>query len=218
MLNATRLYMPRKTKYNADDVVLAAFELVREKGLAGLSAPAVAQKMGCSTMPIYSHFKNMQALEDEVVKKAWKVSMAYKARTYTGDVWIDQGIGYVHFSKEESNLFKCLLESHNPELKYEMHLANWHFLEEQLDGYEAFNDLDEMQRERVRYARAMLTHGIATAERVAANRVLLEDDELLILFLTNVSKALLTGFKDLPPVAPKDRRKFEERKKKINNF
>ena len=31
----------------------------------------------------------MQALEDEVVKKAWELSKAYKARTYTGDVWID---------------------------------------------------------------------------------------------------------------------------------
>ena len=56
--------MPRKTKYSAEDVVMAAFELVREKGLAGLSAPAVAKKMGCSTMPIYSHFENMQALEE----------------------------------------------------------------------------------------------------------------------------------------------------------
>ncbi|MGD9151230.1 MAG: TetR/AcrR family transcriptional regulator, partial [Desulfobacterales bacterium] len=62
--------MPRKTQFTAEDVVIAAFELVKEKGLAGLSAPAVAEKMGCSTMPIYSHFKNMQALEDEVVKKA----------------------------------------------------------------------------------------------------------------------------------------------------
>ena len=210
--------MPRKTQFIAEDVVTAAFELVRKKGLPGLSAPAVAGQMGCSTMPIYSHFKNMQALEDEVVKKAWKLSMAYKSRTYTGDVWIDQGIGYVLFSKKESNLFKCMLESHNPKLKYEMHLANWHFLEEQLEGYEAFSDLDETQRERVRYARAMLTHGIATAARVATNRVLLEDDELLTLFLKNVSKALLTGFKDLPPITPKDKRWFEERKKKIKKF
>ncbi len=210
--------MPRKAQFTVEDVVSAAFELVREKGLAGLSAPAVAEKMGCSTMPIYSHFKNMQALEDEIVKKAWKLSMAYKARTYTGDVWIDQGIGYVLFSKEESNLFKCLLESHNPKLKYEMHLANWQFLEEQLEGYDAFSDLDEIQQERVRYARAMLTHGIATAARVAANRILLEDDELLTLFLINVSEALLTGFKNLPPISPKDKRKFEERKKMINNF
>ena len=56
--------MPRKTQFSAEDVILAAYELVREKGLAGLSAPAVANKMGCSTMPIYSHFKNMQVLTE----------------------------------------------------------------------------------------------------------------------------------------------------------
>jgi hypothetical protein len=52
--------MPRKTQFAAEDVVTAALELVRVNGLAGLSAPEVARKMGSSTMPIYSHFKNMQ--------------------------------------------------------------------------------------------------------------------------------------------------------------
>ena len=209
--------MPRKTKYSAEDVVMAAFELVREKGLAGLSAPAVAKKMGCSTMPIYSHFKNMQALEDEVVKKIWKLSREYKAKTYSGDVWIDQGIGYVRFAKDEQNLFKCIIDAHNLELKYEMHIVNWQFLAEKLEGYEAFKDLDEGQKERVRYARAMLTHGIATAARVAANRALLEDDELLTKFLTNVSKALLAGFREIPPLAPKEIRMLKEKRKNISN-
>jgi len=210
--------MPRKKQFVAEDVVTAAFELVKEKGLEGLSAPAVANKMGCSTMPIYSHFKNMQTLEDEIVKKAWKLSMDYKAKTYTGDVWVDQGIGYIRFSQDERNLFKCMLDSRNQELKYEMHIANWQFLAEQLNGYEAFHDLTEEQQERVRYARAMLTHGIATAPRVAANRILLESDELLAKFLTNVSMALRSGFKEIPPLTPKDKRLFEEKKKKITKY
>jgi len=210
--------MPPKTRFTADDIVLAAYELVREKGLEGLSAPAVASKMGCSTMPIYSHFKNMQELEDAVVKKAWKLSMDYKSRTYTGDVWVDQGIGYVLFSKDERNLFKCMLDSRNQEFKYEMHIANWQFLEKQLKGYAPFDDLTNEQQERVRYARAMLTHGIATAPRVAANRVLLGDDDLLARFLTNVSKALRSGFKEIPPLTPKDKRLFEEKKKIIKDY
>ena len=207
--------MPRRTQFSAEDVVTAAFELVRENGLGRLSAPAVANKMGCSTMPIYSHFKNMQALEDEVVKKAWKLAMEYKAKTYTGDVWIDQGIGYVRFSKDEPNLFKCMLDARNMELKYEMSLANWQFLAEQLEGYEAFNELDGEQQVRVRYARAMLTHGIATSPRVATNRIILEDDELLTRFLTNVSQALLAGFKEMPPLTDKEKKFIEEKKKNI---
>jgi hypothetical protein len=174
--------------------------------------------MGCSTMPIYSHFKNMQALEDEVVKKIWKLSWEYKAKIYSGDVWIDQGIGYIRFSKDEPNLFKCIIDAHNQKLKYQMHIINWRIQAEQLEGYEAFNDLNEEQQERVRYARAMLTHGIATAARVAANRALLEDDELLTKFLTNVSKALLAGFREMPPLAPKEKRMLEERKKNIGMY
>ena len=210
--------MPRKTKYTAEDVVMAAFELIREKGLAGLSAPAVAEKMGCSTMPIYSHFKNMQALEDEVVKKIWKLSWEYKAKIYSGDVWIDQGIGYIRFSKDERNLFKCIIDANNQELKYQMHLINWQIQKEQLEGYQPFNDLNEEQQERVRYARAMLTHGIATAARVASNRLLLEDDELLTMFLKSVSRALLAGFMELPPLTPEEKRILEEKKKNISKY
>jgi hypothetical protein len=160
----------------------------------------------------------MQALEDEVVKKAWELSMEYKAKTYTGDVWVDQGIGYVHFARDEQNLFKCILDSHNPELKHHLHLANWQILAEQLDGYEAFSNLNDAQQEIVRYARSMLTHGIALAPRLAANRVLLENDDLLARFLTRISKALLAGYRELPPISPKDRRYFEEKKKSFTDY
>ena len=74
------------------------FELVKENGLAGLSAPLVAKKMGSLTMPIYSHFKNMQALEDEVIKKASDLVIKYQSENYTGDVRIDPAVRNVSFA------------------------------------------------------------------------------------------------------------------------
>jgi hypothetical protein len=59
----------------------------------------------------------------------------------------------------------------------------------------------------------MLTHGIATAPRVATNRNILENDELLTKFLTNVSQALLAGFRELPPFTDKERQFIEEKKR-----
>lgn len=210
--------MPRKTQFTAEDVILAAFELVREKGLAGLSAPAVADKMGCSTMPIYSHFKNMQALEDEVVKKAWKLVMNYQAERYTDDVWVDQAIGYVRFARKENNLFKCMLDGHNPELRYEMHKSQWQFLAEGLEGYEAFKGLDEDQCARLRYSRAMLSHGVAMSPNTGLNKVIVENDALLAGYLSTVSQALLKGYEGLPPLEEDKKHLLEEEIKKITDI
>ena len=210
--------MPRKTQFSAEDVVMAAFELVREKGLVGLSAPAVADKMGCSTMPIYSHFKNMQALEDEVVKKAWKLIMNYQTERYTGDVWVDQAIGYVRFARNERNLFKCMLDGRNLELRYAMHQKQWQYLAEHLEGYDAFDGLDGEQRMRVRYSRAMLSHGVAMSPKTGLNKIIVENDDLLAGFLSTVSQALLKGYEALPPLEERIKRLLKENIKKITDY
>jgi AcrR family transcriptional regulator len=203
--------MPRKTQFTAEQVVTAAFELVREKGLSGFSAPAVAEKMGASTMPIYSHFKNMQALEDEVVKKVWKLVKRYQAREYTGDVWIDQAIGYIRFAREENNLFKCILDGRNQELKLSMNRRQWENLTKALDGYNGFKELDDEKVLRVRYARVMLSHGIATAAKIGLNKIFFENDSLLARFLADASKAILQGYENVPGLEGEDKRLMEEK-------
>jgi len=209
--------MPRKPQFSADEIVSAAVELVRKKGLAGLSAPAVAEKMGCSTMPIYSHFKNMQALEDEVVKRAWQRVDRYQNATYTGDAWIDQAVGYIRFAREEKHLFRCLLDGNNQELKYHMSRHQWDTLAKALDGYAAFKNLDVEKVVRARYTRAMLSHGIATAAKVGMNKIFFENDRLLTRFLVDASQALLQGYEDLPPLEGEERRLMHEKIKEITD-
>jgi AcrR family transcriptional regulator len=171
--------------------------------------------MGCSTMPIYSHFKNMQALEDEVVKKAWKRVMNYQAERYTGDVWIDQGIGYVRFARNENNLFKCMLNGHNMKLRHELHRHQWQYLADNLKDYDAFKGLDEEQRIRLRYSRAMLSHGVAMSPDTGLNKVIVENDNLLADFLSTVSQALLKGYEALPAFDDEKRRFIEEEIKRM---
>lgn len=207
--------MPRKTQFSAEDVVSAAFELVREKGLPRLSAPAVADQMGCSTMPIYSHFKNMQALEDAVIRKCWKFVTQYQTKQFTGDVWIDQAIGYVLFARDEPNLFKCMLGGRNLKLQYEMQKRHWQYHAERLENYDGFNDLNQEQRTRVRYARAMLSHGVATSPNTGMNKIIVQNDDILAGFLTTVSGALLKGYETLPPLEADKRSLLDEKIKKL---
>ena len=182
--------MARKSQFTAEDVILGAIDSVREKGWEGLSGPAVAQRMGCSTMPIYSYFENMQALEDEVVKRAWNMVMEYQAKRYTDDVWINQAIGWIKFAWEENNLFVCMLNSRNQKLQYQLRNIHWQYLSGQLADYETFNGLDSFQIETIRYSHAMLTQGIAVSDNLGFTILFKESDEMLYGYLARATKAL----------------------------
>ena len=209
--------MPRKTQFTAEDVIKAAIDLVRKQGLSKLSASAVAEKMGCSTMPIYSHSQNMQTLEDEVVRRVWKLVMEYQAESYTGDVWVDQAIGWVVVARDEENLFKCLTDNNNLELRLEMQVKHWQYLADRLEAYNGFDGMDEELSERVRYTHALLTHGLATSPRTGFNKIIIEDDRILYGFMTNASQALIKGYKQLPPVEEAHRNYVKERRRALKN-
>ncbi len=188
--------MPRKPQFTTNDVTDAAFKLVRKSGWAGLSASAVAAELGCSTMPIYSHFKNMDKLQDEVVKKAWVLIQKYESKQYTKDAWVDQAVGYVRFAKKEKNLFMCMFDGRNLKLHREMLREHWINLSQLLDGYEAFSGMDKELSMRIRYSRAMLSHGVAVSASMGWS-VLLRNNGVLEKYLTTVSQALLKGYRDV---------------------
>ncbi len=184
--------MPRKTKYSAEEVVTTAFELVRENGWAGLSTTTVAAQIGCSTMPIYSHFKNLAELEHAVLEKCWDLLMHYEGQVYIDDVWIDQAIGYVFFARDEKQLFRCMYDGRHSEKQRELRFVNWEYLCGFLHSYPPFQGLSEEKLNKIRFHRVMMTHGLASMVNI---RWLpeLEEDENIIKQITSGSKALLEG-------------------------
>lgn len=100
--------MARRKRFTKQDVLGAAFRIVRENGMEHLTARAIAGALKSSTMPIYSCVSTMREVEEAVVERAWRVLADYQARTISGDEFVDMGLGYVLFSKEEKYLFKCI--------------------------------------------------------------------------------------------------------------
>jgi len=195
--------LPRKPQFTISDIIESAFKLVRKGGWPKLSASAVADQLGCSTMPIYSHFKNMGKLQDEVVKKGWGLIQEYESKRYTGDAWVDQAIGYVHFAQKEKNLFMCMFDGRNLKLQRKMLREHWVHLSRLLDNYKDFSGLDEKQSLQIRYSRGMLTHGVATSISMGwsflpeNNKAPFKNNEVLAKYLTLASQALLKGFKEV---------------------
>ena len=54
--------MPPKIKITKEDIVRTAVEIVREQGDGMLNARTLAERLSCSTQPIFSNFRTMQEL------------------------------------------------------------------------------------------------------------------------------------------------------------
>lgn len=104
--------MPPRTIYHKEAVTAAAYALVRQQGLAGLTVRHVARELGSSTAPVYSVFRSMDGLEQEVIARAMEMLLDYATRPHTELVFLNMGVGICMFAREEQNLFRALfLES-----------------------------------------------------------------------------------------------------------
>jgi AcrR family transcriptional regulator len=113
--------MPPKQSITKEMIIEAAFSLVREKGMAALSARNIARQLNCSTQPVYSCFSSMKDLEAAVIKKASNyIEDTYLvSSTHQENNFLSIGLGYVQMAKNEKHLFDLLYLSGNIKLDFE---------------------------------------------------------------------------------------------------
>jgi AcrR family transcriptional regulator len=152
---------PRSTQFSREEIIEAAFQLVRQQGWSGFSVQAVAKEIGGSTMPIYSQFQNVRELEDAVCLKAMELLKERMLEERTGDIWIDQAISYVRFAQEEKYLFRCMWDGRNVDLCKEMGKDLNEFISGTLADYPLFAGLDGLELKMIRLSRMMFAQKLA---------------------------------------------------------
>lgn len=102
--------MARKETITIQDILETAFQMTREEGFANVTARKVAAKVGCSTQPIFRVYKNMEELCEAVYQKAVIFYKEYfESFVKKDDIpFVDLGMAYILFAKEEKNLFELL--------------------------------------------------------------------------------------------------------------
>ena len=101
--------MPPRVKCKKEDIVSVAFEIARERGPQALTAREVASKMGISTQPIFTCFSSMDELKSAVYARAFGFFQNYLGEGLKQDVpFLGVGKQYIHFAKQEKELFKML--------------------------------------------------------------------------------------------------------------
>jgi len=184
---------PRNTQFSRDEIVDAAFKLVREQGWSGFSVQAVGKAINSSTMPIYSQFANVRELEDAVCIKAMELLKASLLVERTGDKWIDQAVSYVNFAVEEKHLFRCLGDGRNIELQNKLGMGLVKYIDDTLADYPLFAGLNEMEFKLIRLSRMMFAQRLAFWLNRDEN--FLKDKGIdLEDFIRRTSKAIYDGF------------------------
>lgn len=103
-----------KKTFTREDIVEAAFQVVRNQGRKKLSARTIANELNSSTMPIYSTINSMKELEQEIGQKFTELLLQYCLTPWTGNFLVDMSFGYVRFAKDEKELFRIMFLDDEP--------------------------------------------------------------------------------------------------------
>lgn len=107
--------MPPKPKFTKEEIVAAALDIVSEKGIEGLTARELGEVLGSSARPIFTVFKNMEELCQEVAKAAMLKFESYSKEEIPDDIPLFKQIGMkmVMFGMFEPKLYQLLFMHEN---------------------------------------------------------------------------------------------------------
>ena len=106
--------MPPKPKFSREDIVDAALAVISEKDADALTAREVARQLGCSTRPIFTAFKDMDELKNEVRLLAAKnVAQSSFESMLQSHSFLDAEIRAIRFAMEYPNLYKLVFLTGN---------------------------------------------------------------------------------------------------------
>jgi len=183
--------MIQPSVYSREQVIDAAFELVREKGWNAVTTRAIAKKLGSSTMPIYSHVQSVEELERELRVKARELQKKFQKYPYTEHALLNLAFGYVVFARDEKHLFKFLYLDRPGEMDLENGegMRNFFFLEYGEDSEEgrALMELKRSGQETLIQYTWIFTHGLAML--VNAGTFGTNSNQAIMQFLKNAGEA-----------------------------
>lgn len=106
--------MPPKPKFTKKEIVQTALEVVSQKGAEALTAKELGNALGSSARPIFTVFKNMQEVQEEVRTAAMRRFENYaEQRLPDMPLFKQVGMKMVLFGAKEPKLYQLLFMREN---------------------------------------------------------------------------------------------------------
>lgn len=102
--------MPPKAKYTREEIIQIALDIVADKGIGALNARSLGAAMGTSTRPVFTAFKNMNELVEEVKTAALHRFDEYAQNDVDpgAPAFKNVGLQMILFAAEQPKLFQLL--------------------------------------------------------------------------------------------------------------
>lgn len=189
--------MPPKVKFPKEEIVSAALNVARRKGLYGVTTRDIAAELSISTRPIFTFFRSMDEVRDAIRDAARAEYSRYAMEGLSAAIpFYGFGMQYIRFAREEPELYRMLFLSsdtadnamtemeRSKELARESLMRIYHMDATTADRY--FRDL------------WLVVHGIATLIVTGACPY---DDAEIGKILTGFSAAICKALKEIPGFA-----------------
>ena len=152
--------MPAKKKITKEMILTKAVKLLRKDGIQAVNVKNLAKHLHCSTQPIYLSFSGMDALRSELIRESISFfSAEMKKLSLDGHVHL-YGSAYIHFAKNEPQLFQFLFMRRNAfqEIKEVLTPIIETSISELMEQYQ----IDHNEADYLHDQLWMHSHGIAT--------------------------------------------------------
>ncbi len=101
--------MPPKVKFQKEEIIRAAFEVAKRKGIEAVTAREVAAELKVSPRPIFTYYETMEQLRSDVYDLAKQNYREYVERGLSSPIpFLGVGQQYICFAKEEPEIYKLL--------------------------------------------------------------------------------------------------------------
>lgn len=170
--------MSKNVTITKEMILASAFDIVREKGLEGISNRELAKKLNCSIRPIYYQFQNVEELYNELYIEIEKYFYRFLMDNMNDDMpkYKQVGLNYIKFAKEEKEFFKILFMS-------EVDLGLNDFIAKDMEDFKELSklikistNLNDEDIESFHIKMWIFSHGLATL--VASSTLNISDKQL----------------------------------------
>ena len=101
--------MPPKEKVSKARVSETAFEMTREYGFSEVTARKLAERLGCSTQPIFRAYENMDELRCDLFYMSVEFFLQNMlAKKGKAPAYMGLALSYIEFAQKERNLFELI--------------------------------------------------------------------------------------------------------------
>ncbi len=188
--------MPPKAKFTREEIIEAAFGIVRAGGFSALTARALGRALGTSPRPVFTVFQDMEEVQQAVMEAARAL---YKEYVDKGLAWEHpfKGVGtqYILFSVHEPKLFQVLFMTEQPDIPDLLGVLPLieESYEEILLSIQNDYGINELLAKKLYHHLWIYTHGIAT---LCATKMCRFTGEEISSMITEVCMSILKNIRE----------------------